>query len=115
MKRTRERLTELAGLARKEAKRETFAEAVARLGLSGAQLLHTQQGLELKAAVWFALCAVAFVFLVMSVVSVHPVSQAALSIGVMALARPTRSRPVFAPRKSGDESCSTSRHGCSGD
>lgn len=86
VKRTRERLAELAGLARKEAKRETFAEAVARLGLSDAQLLHTQQGLELKAAVWFALCAVAFVFLVMSVVSVHPVSQAALSIGVMALA-----------------------------
>ncbi|MDR8976079.1 hypothetical protein FEP59_06480 [Burkholderia multivorans] len=58
-------------LARKQSAR-TFAEAVARLGLSGAQLLHTQQGLELKAAVWFALCAVAFVFLVMSVVSVPP-------------------------------------------
>ncbi|MCA7889710.1 hypothetical protein LGM58_41770 [Burkholderia contaminans] len=85
-KRTRERLAVLADLARKEARRETFTEAVARQGLSDEQLLHTQQSLELKAAVWFALCAVAFTFLVTSAVSVHPISQAGLSIGVLTLA-----------------------------
>ncbi|WP_069357866.1 hypothetical protein [Burkholderia cenocepacia] len=86
VKRTRERLADLADQARKEARRETFAQAAARQGLSDEQLLHTQQGLELKAAVWFALCAVAFTCLVMSAVSAHPISQAGLSIGVLALA-----------------------------
>lgn len=86
VKKTRERLAALAGQDRKEARHETFADAVARLGLTDDRLRRRQQEFEFTAAVWFSLCAVSFVFLLLSVVSAHPVSQAALSIGVMALA-----------------------------
>jgi uncharacterized membrane protein len=86
VKRTRERLAALAGQQRKEVRHETFADAVMRLCLTDDRLQRRQQEFEFTAAVWFALCAVAFVFLVLSIVSAHPVSQAALSIGVMALA-----------------------------
>ncbi|MBR8029899.1 hypothetical protein KDX27_39055 [Burkholderia cenocepacia] len=86
VKRTRERLAALAGQQREEMKHETFADAVARLHLTDDRLQRKHQEFEFTAAVWFALCAVSFVFLLLSVVSAHPISQAALSIGVMALA-----------------------------
>ena len=83
--RTRERFAKLAEEREASARHETFQEATQRLGISEDRLEKTLHALELRAAIWFALCAVAFCSLTLSGISAHPVNQAVLSIGVLLL------------------------------